>query len=427
MPYPIDSPITSLFSAWVQSQIVKALDYYPQNASAFQTLCAQYLGGPAIIDFHAESAYPVTWCVARNGNKILCALSGVRTTAGGQQLALSWLSAADPPNNVPYVKAVGDWATQVMNASPPLGPFSGMSLHVMGHSLGGAIGLVLASKWKALFGALPVVSSISFGSPKVVGLGGFNQFLNISSIRWATEGDPVPVFPPSITRAPILHGALSSSASIRLLQWSHVVAPATISASGIATFGDTDYTGNDLKSGTVLAAWNGQQGSFGPQHAIAVYELRLFAAYSSAPAPPPVVPAPVAVNIVQPLPTPAQALVAGQTYIAYLEAAKTNEAITPDLPKQVRFAYYRLMKGGAWALTLDGADIGMGPSKRKVQACARHGNRFLSLFQGIGQAYGSAFVTALTSYLEKAADPASGFKPTLMDTDPIPPMSIFGL
>jgi hypothetical protein len=70
----------------------------------------------------------------------------------------------------------------------------GYTVHVTGHSLGGAVALILAMHFEV--DGYNVGDVVTFGQPKVTNRSGASRFENLNVIRVVTDNDMVPVVPP---------------------------------------------------------------------------------------------------------------------------------------------------------------------------------------------------------------------------------------
>lgn len=83
-------------------------------------------------------------------------------------------------------------AALYQDARPHLKP--GYTISTTGHSLGGAVALILAMHLNADNYKLDKI--ITFGQPKVTDMNGAQRYTHLNILRVTTEKDPVPLFPP---------------------------------------------------------------------------------------------------------------------------------------------------------------------------------------------------------------------------------------
>jgi len=387
-----------------------------------------------------SEAFPVSFSWAFNDTVGLVCLSGVRTVAGGRELVSSWLADYDIDNRSAVTNAVYNWAASIYEVLSALPIPAGAQVFIAGHSLGGAIALPLARLYTA--GRNPFFITVcTFGSPKVVEVEGYN-FPNRATIaRWSNPQDNVPSLPPLQPSAPLIYMGLTARQTVNAYRWGQPCQRTSVSSTGQITTGN-DPPSLEIGASTILAALNSRiEGIFGTGHLLHTYEANLIAAIAAAaPAalPPPVVTipgAPVApatppVRVPAPAPPPPTPVEIARSVVVAREAAVQRDAVAPVIGQ--RYKVLAIREGKQWYVSWLDARIAWAPTRKKAQALARHLNRFLRIYQGVGQSNSNLFVSTWAQYLKEAASPASDLKPTLNDggTTPAAPgegLTFFGI
>ncbi len=388
-----------------------------------------------------DVAYPVTWGWAQSANNALIVLSGVRTAYAGQQLARSWVAGDVGYDTRLFVLQVELWGRAIFQDSRAAGFAQKDTIQIAGHSLGGALASYLAW-WFGLTYPESRIQVCTFGQPKVCGPA-YRPRDNTGFARYSNAEDNVPSLPPTSDRAPAVYAGLTRAAQARVQAWRHPVGVMVLNPDGTVTQNDTDRPSVMIGATTLLGIINSRvSGFFGTGHSLLTYaslldaRLRtvdaMFAAevVNNAAAPT----AQSMPDVVSPRVVPElvpQVELNRQVAVAREEAA-ARDAVQLDIPTRYRMKAVRVE--GIYCVAWMEKIIAWGPSRKKAQAIARHFDRFLRVYQGVGQSNSNVLVDALIEYLTIAADPSGPLKPTLNDagTTPAPAgsivdLSIFGI
>lgn len=417
MPELFDENTTDVRSAATQTYLIASLDS-PEAVLYRQGIVESFMGPGAVTTYFTRGGLEVAFQLSKSPTRVLLALSGMRSPRAAAELLRSWSSATATASNSDFTNYVETQAALILNQPGAAFANDARTFFVIGHSLGGGIAYAVAATLKRN-NPQAWVKVCTYGAPKVASDNALRFSPGLQSTRWVGEGDYVTCIPPLLSQAPTLYGAMTAGDRHRVLAWRHLGMASKISRVGVVSIESGDYNLSNALTTTLSNTLNAQDGRFGPDHQIAGYVDRFRIARANLPANPPVMPvAPLAI-VVPPPTTPAEIAAAGLAINAFAAQARTNDAIIPVLPKQTRFGYYKV-RPGFWMLTLANSDIALAPSKRKAIACARHGNRMLRLFQGVGESFSVSFVVALANYLYEAQQPANGFAPILHDSQGMP-------
>jgi Lipase (class 3) len=280
-----------------------------------------------------------------------------------------------------------------------------------GHSLGGAIACVLGLVAFNQLGRNVKVTT--FGAPRSGGAR-FGQRFNqgIDCARWMNSDDPVCLVPPTVEQAPLLAvvtpiSRLRIYANQRHVEGGLELAPdGSLSATEIPSAAAIAPTTN-------LAAWllsltNGQPSP----HNTSQYRTRLINYQNQTVGPvhftPPGAPPEVA-PLVNRAEIVAEVRVAKTSIIGQGETQASGPLI---IPKPQLFAKAKF--GSIWYVTFGGVAIAVGPRRRKAGLLAQAGNAMLRRLQRQAYVDPVAFKNQFAAYLEAAADPTSGIRPTLV-------------
>lgn len=382
----------------------------------------EIFGGSTSYRIFAQADFPCTWGFAWRGARMLLFLSGIRTARHFALLANSYINPGRPLQAIGLNTQIRDWATNLGTRFPPTLGTTGTDLTVIGHSLGGAI----AASFVYAGPALPNVTSTTvctFGAPKFVGRLA-PEWSGVRYSRWTNPEDNVPSLPPLSTEAPLLYGLLTRQQRDNLASWAQPQRACNVTSTGTLSLID-DPPSKAITVTTLLAALQSPQGAFGPGHDLAVYQTNLSRARSTYVEPSTTPTAPAGPGTVQPPPIPPigvtprfpPAAVPAATLDArvnvFRESAIVNDSASVNLPFPNQLG--RVRRGRVWSVTWLNYEICTCPTKKKAVALCRHMNRFLRIYQGVGQSNSPDFVFALADYLGYASDPDSGYKPLLND------------
>lgn len=411
----ITGPARDVRLGYQLARLIHSLDYNPNGPEANDAIYELYGAYPAISSPSniIRNNYPVTFGCCANATGQLIWMSGLRRAGTVSAMVRSYTDRVRNSSTEAYVKQLKDYADDIfgyVNTSRPLVP--GTQCVIAGHSLGGAIAYPLADRISAANPGMPV-SVVNFGAPKAFGHSFGTSARNYSVLRYTTPNDIVPSLPPLRIYAPTLYGLLPSIDRYNLSHWANTEGYTSLSPAGGVTAMTGDPAIAEITLTTIGAVLNSREGMFGPSHSIDTYREYMELASIAAPAaPPPAVAIPLIAQAI-PVETPAMATNERNSIIVFRESATTNDSIPTDIPFPNRVEVVKVDR--IYYCYWTGLPICIGPSKKKCRALARHLNRFLRIYQGVGQSYSMDFVNALSDYLTYASDAAQEFRPILND------------
>lgn len=419
------------------ARLVRQLDT-PRPLEGLAEYLEPVMGVANASQVYITSNYPVTFGYAVNDNYLRIFLSGVRTVAAGQRLAQGWLNGPATEDVQGINPAISNTAASMMQLLPSFN-MAARSVAIFGHSYGGAIAIELGRLFQRI-GRPNFITVVTYGQPRVLQIN-YELPTAWDICRWVTPNDNVPRLPPGSRSAPLLYNALNPQQQRRMENWVHPCQATEVSDTGAIRTID-DAPSDPIGVTTILAALNSNtQGVFGTGHLLSTYIPNLERAIAVAGAAPVIVPAatntraPTA-TITPPRFTP-PVVVAPLTQqeldarVAYVRDAQVERDQTPvAIGPQYRMKAVRDKK--VYYVEWCGWQVCWAPTKKKARALARHFNRFLAIYQGVGVSNSDLFVRALTYYLALAADPNGPLKPTLNNGGqpsvvPITDLSVFGI
>lgn len=396
---------------------------HPAVVQIIDDYTAYFLDGPPTgKNVLVDPSYPVTWGYSWTPTQGVIYLSGVRTIPAGQALARSWLDTAIDPLLYENTRYIGDVASRMLFLIRAVRPVPSAGWTIWGHSMGGALAYAIAYGLRDQSNP-PAVSSGTFGAPMCCSPR-YPALNNNDHVRYTSDLDQVPGLPPWSGRAQLIYAGLSRAERTVAESWRHPVPPTLVNTDGSVQDGaQISYVNVGLT--TLLATLQGRDtGLLGTGHQLQYYrDILALAVRRYAPAAVtvptvtstavPTVPAlpPTLFPATQPVPQTNQQLAIVVTAAA--AAASERDQVPDDLGSQ--FLMKAQKSGARWSVYWLGREIAWGPTRKKAQALARHFNRFLRIYQGVGISCSQMFVSTLSDYLTLAADPNGPLKPTLYD------------
>lgn len=401
--------------------LIEHLDY-ARPAEGINDVLEPLIGTPLNVRVYVDVQYPVTWGWAYgNANSILF-MSGVRTARTASVLVRSWIEAPYLTEVKYYTSAIEDWTRSIWSKALTDGFQQRTTVAIAGHSLGGAIGFGVAEEAGNRWNTSSVLTC-TFGAPKVIGPA-YRLRGNVSHTRYSNPGDNVPSLPPTSDRATLIYAGLTRAQQQSLQTWRHPCGVNILHDDGTLTQSDTDRPSDVIGMSTLLPLFNSRvTGIFGPAHFTLNYRQLLVAriarsaaqtaaetVYNSASPTAPEMPAQVSPVVVPPLLPQVEI---NRQVVTARENAVIRDAVALNIPDRYRMKVKK--DKGVYYVAWMGKEIAWGPSRKKAGAVARHFNRFLAVYQGVGISQSNVLVQALIEYLTVAADPAGPLKPTLYD------------
>jgi len=413
--------------ALLYAQILENIQGDPIPDDNTTALLTQLLDTPVQV-VRSGAPQPILWLVASNATTTFFALGGARNAKAISDLCDSWLGQAQQPVGPAFPTSPlfgywpDRWASDILLAASSVTILSRPEVRICGHSLGGVIGWAIAARIQAAYPAANV-HLCTFGNPKVVRFPS-SDFTTITCARFTNPADNVPSLPPLATEAPDVYAALNQAQWNNLNSYRQPRKALSLRPGGTVVVQD-DPPSVPVTFSSLQALCAGNTGLFGAGHGIGTYVGLLKALYGNVPSNPALTTvAPQTIgNIPVALPGPTISpaapnppidpapIVARQ--VAFRAAATANDGIYVDIPNPNRMK--AVFDGQYWNVHWMGFPIAIGPTKKKARALARHMNRFLKIYQGVGESQSNLFSDALAEYLTDAADPAKGYTPTLRD------------
>jgi pimeloyl-ACP methyl ester carboxylesterase len=420
MPF-FNLPPNDPTAALAYANLLNAVDF-PGNRPQLGEAIRVIVGGNSFVIVESNSVYPTTWGYAIGGDCLLFFSSGIRSASSFSPLARSYTNPSQTAFEDGYLDYIVETVARIKQVMLDRGVRQMDKLVAVGHSMGGLIASEFCRAWP-ISGREISIDCCTFGMPKPTRSLARYCMVNRNA-RWSNTDDHVTRLPPLGDAAANLYSALTSRQRSILVSWIHTCQSLNLTLSGNITRSDT-LIGPPVTISTLTAALQSNNGAFGPGHPISRYiELLTLAIplYNVVPIPPPPVPPPGPLPVpalppqqrvpaVPALPPPDAVMAANR--VAFREFATNNDAIPADVPFPNKFQ--ATLVDGIWYVTWMDYYVACGPTKKKCRALARHMNRFLPIFQGVGMCYSQGFVFALGEYLTAAADPNGTFSPKLND------------
>ena len=170
---------------------------------------ASLVGASQTFDIPYEGRVVSVTIIADTENALIC----IEGTRDASQIVPQVLGSS--PQEPPWLLSTPSAQCSTFNLSQALQVSAlieariprGKGVTIIGHSLGGAVGAILASQW-CTNGYYTVNSLITFGAPRE-GTAAFDATITCPYLRVWNGNDPIPLIPysPAITRAVILAGS----------------------------------------------------------------------------------------------------------------------------------------------------------------------------------------------------------------------------
>lgn len=279
-----------------------------------------------------------------------------------------------------------------------------------GHSLGGAIAeYILGTRPDR--GLAQGSHLITFGAPRY----GNEQQARINDVdyraRYMNSDDPVPLLPPSLADTLGIALAFSVRELIRFGGFVHSSGGVQLTPSAVLSQATLPSDAAMNGTASIVGWYLALDGSSSSAHHITAYAARLALYISQHP---PITPAPVAGGSQERLGTDnrrhfTQAQQRMATAVNQLEARQN--AVPVAIPQVQLFTTRRV--GRTFLVEFGDTTIAISGTRRAAHHLARAGNDFIRTMQHQPLVEPDALVSQLTDYLALAADPDSGFRPTL--------------
>jgi len=358
----------------------------------------------------------------RHEHRAYICLSGINVGIQTARLVQSWFTGGTTVGDwavLPYAMTMATYvADQIPGMIDDIDRGRITEIGVAGHSFGGLVALAMAQRFRRIAQAMRISYS-SFGTPQGWISTGTLPATGEECARWVTQYDPVPNLPPNYQNALTLHGLLPQGRSRALDAWVQPCANIQLTDDGRIVANAREWEPSDITIPDLRAIVDSRTyGFFGDEHRIELYyrRLRNFNARQAAPPPPPVVPT-IRPRTPEP-PTPQQREQGRQAANALIEVGREQNGVVVEIPVPARMRAVR--EGRVWYVVWLNRQIAIGPTRKKAQAIARHFNRFLRIYQGVGVSNSIDFLGALQDWLRDAANPEAGYRPTLEDAGMTP-------
>ena len=178
------------FSHWLNAAYVADASY-KSRADIEKVLASQ---GYRLEQYKQLDGYSVVYAFATN-DQTRQHIIAVRGTSNAENAMVdaAFVLVSDPLTGINihqgFLLSARDIYQQILPAIKP-----GYTINTVGHSLGGAVALILAMMLDAQ--DYPVGEVITFGQPKVTNISGSRKFKHLNIIRLVTPKDVVPLMPP---------------------------------------------------------------------------------------------------------------------------------------------------------------------------------------------------------------------------------------
>ncbi len=178
------------FSHWLNVAYVADASY-KSRADIEKVLASQ---GYTLEQYKQLDGYSVVYAFATN-DQTRQHIIAVRGTSNAENAIVdaAFVLVSDPLTGINihqgFLLSARDIYQQILPRIKP-----GYTINTVGHSLGGAVALILAMMLDAQ--DYPVGEVITFGQPKVTNISGSRKFKHLNIIRLVTPKDVVPLMPP---------------------------------------------------------------------------------------------------------------------------------------------------------------------------------------------------------------------------------------
>jgi len=402
---PIERPARSL---WMAESLAFLSDLNP--LSALRTRVEVELGPLTYALWYPASQNTVATFIGRNASSGIILCGGAVNSALATGLWDGYL-ARQLGNTIPVVNEwTKDRAAGLLGQIQSLGGPWPFKWFLAGHSAGGAILTTLAARRDTTPG-MTARDIVTFGSPRAFGTQSANSMLNVPTVRVMNHDDWVPLLPPHVGLGSSIGWAVGSNSRQRFLTFCHTSGGLQLNANG-TTNQRLIPDGAQLPSGiSIIASIVASYGTNLPfvSHTIENYidRLKLLVGvdplrnYAGGGADEDVVPV-----------TPSQIRAEeNRTSSAIFHTGAVQNSTPLNIPTDRAFKAFRL--GRVWYVRFGDLQIVCAPNRKRAQALAAAGNNFLRRLQRQAIVDPATLAQQMTTYLQLAADPSSGFSPTL--------------
>lgn len=404
-----DLPAGDASLSYQLSFLVRSLDS-EDRINVVRSRCEEIKPGVETCDWFPFTDLVCGHMVITWPDQALVLIQGSQTVAHGR----GFVAGIDMETNFAYENGanvyLGVGATTVGGNLSLAGGATKLRTIIAGHSLGGAIGEVLAGRLNAI-GMSGNLSLITFGSPRP-GPVEFSRTLNgIDVCRWMTTLDVVPQIPPRQNQCPIFFMLLSQPGRLNANRYVQVRGGVVISDSGEVRNADvTDSVSPDLQYN--LGAWLlALVRNASSPHNMSSYQSALLARRSET----------IGTVLVSSGTHGPGVPVADPPNIVRRQVAQTSSNLNSNvregnqtatvIPKAKAFQYSKL--GPSWCVFFNGEMVAIGPTRKKAGGLANRGNQFLRRLQTMGLNDPDALSGALLTYMRDASADGEGFSPVM--------------
>jgi hypothetical protein len=306
-----------------------------------------------------------------------------------------------------YLHDQADW---ILNRYETSALVKSEHLDFVGYSLGGAIAVLL--KWKLVQSQSNYKSKVvTFGAPRSGNTQVISLLANSPIARYMTDADPIPLLPPRAVDVPALVPLLGALTLVRYSTFVHATGGVVLHPNG-ATSGLELPPIAAMNPAVSLAGWYlGQENDPANPHSLDRYVAYLQAAVN-------LTTTPAAQNVNQAPREQAnetnrrEMTRAERTTVNVINAqGQAQNSIPQVIPQATLFKAVRL--GPIWYVEFGGEICITAPIEKRARHIARAGNDFLRSLQKQAVVDPITIVQQFRTFMELAADPTSGFSPTI--------------
>lgn len=350
------------------------------------------------------------WCFGRRGSDSFLLIAGVQSAAQAAALYLGSAAliggAGGRLNANVYAAALSIVSLLDVIAGAALG-----NLLLCGHSYGGSLAEAVAFLLKGRAG-ISSLGVLTFGSPRPGDASFAASLRGIPLLRWMTDSDPVPRFPPSPSEAP---GAYISGIALNQLSWPSYVQPG---GGVVLPFVGQPYAAYLPPLGVPIAelqllSWASGVNGFGdPRHNLTAYSRAISSVQRGSAGADPVALESVLKSVSGSGPIPAEALGRPDPVGALSGPTSGGEVVSVIIPVGSRPGVVK-MGSGTYEVVWGSTVVARGMSKSNAKAFAKWLYKALRVLQTEAAVSIPGFTQAAQVYLSQATNPLGGFYPIL--------------
>jgi len=411
----VDQPVNNIALGLFHAQALQMLRQPNPQANLDAKLSAD-MGGTVRGEFVPGDVLNLAYYVGGNSSRLIFYIDGI-----GNDLQAADIIAGYSDTSVLLRPSQGTTNTfflrQADRILSKLNTFRTVPEFVdfVGYSAGGATALVLRSS-VALAGSLAKMKIFTYGSPRSFGGAGRDAADRAAIVRYMTPDDPIPLVPLDVGDNPHLATFVPAPVLMAWATFAHTQGGMQINGDGTTEARALPVNAAAFPVSSVVSWLWSQENDSANAHAIARYVAYLSVGVTTRPAPAQQL---GGLGGGEDFDVPARRQVnreRARVETAIQTQGRQQNIVEEVVPDAQLFKAVRI--GRVWWVAFGDRLIVAAPIKKRARHLARAGNDFLRSLPKQAVVDPQGLSDQLTAFLQAAADPASGFVPTINSNFP---------